>query len=289
MKDHLVRIVTRDGSLRAVAAVTTALVEETRRRQQTDPPATIALGRLATGAALLGSLLKGEQRLALQVEGNGPLGKLQAETDAVGHLRASVRCPVAGLPLREGRLDVAGAVGRAGFLHVVKDLGLGDPYRGMVQLQSSEIGEDLAWYLTASEQVPSTVALGVHLAEDASVSAAGGFLIQALPGADEAQIPLIEERVQALPPTTALLHEGLAPRQILERLFAGLPFTVVQEETPLVFRCNCSRRQVAGMLRALGREEVQALIERSEPTVVTCEFCKEAYGFDREELADLLA
>lgn len=287
MQDHLVRIVTRDGSLRAVAAASTALVEEARRRQGTDPTGTVALGRLATGAALLGSLLKGEQRLALTIEGNGPLRKLHAETDAAGHVRAAVKHPVAGLPLREGEFDVAGAVGRAGFLHVVKDLGLREPYRGSVQLYTSTIAQDLAYYLTASEQTPSSVALGVFVEPDGRVAAAGGFLIQAMPPRDEQLISLVEARVGGLPPTSVLLREGFTPLQILEQLFAGIPFDIVGH-SELVFRCNCSRRQVAGVLQALGRQELQGLTETGEASV-TCEFCKEVYRFSREELAGMLA
>ncbi|MDX9709201.1 MAG: Hsp33 family molecular chaperone HslO, partial [Trichloromonas sp.] len=163
MTDHLVRILSKDGSLRAVAAATTNLTESIRRRQGTDPTATVALGRLVAGAALMGALLKGDQRLALMIEGSGPLQRLHAETDAFGHVRGSIKNPIAGLPPKADRFDVAGAVGKAGFLHVVKDLGLKEPYRGMVQLYSSEIAEDLAYYLTTSEQVPSTVGLGVAL------------------------------------------------------------------------------------------------------------------------------
>jgi len=290
MKDHLIRILTADGSLRATAALTTCLVEETRRRQGTDPTATVALGRLATGAALMGSLLKGDQRLALTVEGNGPLQKLHAETDAAGHLRASVRNPVAGLPPREGRFDVAGAVGRAGFLHVAKDIGLKEPYRGVVQLHTSEIAEDLAWYLATSEQTPSSVALGVSLDADGSVAAAGGFLIQAMPGGDESPILLLEQRLTTLPPVSSLLRDQVSPALILEHIFSGIPYSV-REETELVFRCTCSRLQVRRVLLALGREELRQLADRRGGTTVTCEFCREIYEFAPEELrkfADLV-
>jgi molecular chaperone Hsp33 len=288
MKDHLVRILTADGFLRATAAITTLLVEETRQRQGTDPTATVAVGRLATGAALLGSLLKGEQRLALTIEGNGPLQKLHAETDASGHLRASVRIPVAGLPPREGRFDVAGAVGRAGFLHVVKDLGLKEPYRGVVQLYSSEIAEDIAYYLATSEQTPSSVALGVTLAPDGSVAAAGGFLVQAMPGGDDSLIPLLEQRLTTLPPVSTLLRDGVGPAAILDHLFAGIPYTR-QAETELVFHCGCSRQQVRRVLLALGKEELQELAVRPEARTVTCEFCKEPYVFAADELKKLAA
>jgi molecular chaperone Hsp33 len=287
MKDHLVRILTSDGSMRAVAAITTALVEETRRRQGTDPTATVALGRLLTGAALMGSLLKGEQRLALMIEGNGPLRKLHAETDARGHVRGSVKNPVSGLPLREGKFDVAGAIGRAGFLHVIKDLGLKEPYRGMVQLYRSTVAQDLAYYFTASEQIPSTVALGVYVEPDGSVSVAGGFMVHAMPGGDEALVPLLEKRLYDLPSTTTLLREGQGPLQILERLFSGVPFSV-RATTDLFFRCSCSRQQVRAMLLGLEEGERRELAEREEETVVTCEYCKESYHFSKAELAGLI-
>ncbi len=286
MSDHLVRLITRDGALRACAAETTRLAEECRRRQQTDPTATVALGRVATAAALMGGLLKGDQRLALIIEGNGPLQRLQAETDAFGRVRATVKVPVANLPPHEGRFDVAGAVGHAGFLHVVKDLGLKDPYRGMVQLATSEIGDDLAYYFATSEQIPSTVALGVELGREAEVAAAGGFLLQLLPGGDPALVDRLERRLAELPPTTTLLRQGLTPGAILERLFGDLPTTDLGR-TPLVFACTCGRAQVAGVLKLLDGAELDELLEDPGTVTVTCEFCKEAYHFERAELQAL--
>ena len=288
MSDHLVRLMTRDGTLRACAAETTQLAEECRRRQQTDPTATVALGRLATAAALMGGLLKGEQRLALIVEGNGPLQRLQAETDATGRVRATIKVPVANLPPREGRFDVAAAVGHAGFLHVVKDLGLKDPYCGMVQLATSEIGEDLAYYFAASEQIPSTVALGVELGANAEVAAAGGFLLQLLPGGDPALVDQLEQRLAELPPTTTLLRQGVAPAAILERLLDGIPLTRLGQ-IPLSFTCSCSYAQVSGVLKLLGRNELDHLLADPGEATVTCEFCKQAYHFDRAGLAALRA
>ncbi len=287
MKDHLVRIVSRDGSLRAVAATTADLANEICALQGTDPTASVALGRLTTGTALLGSLLKGEERLALMIEGNGPLQRLHAETDAFGHVRASIKVPVSGLSPREGRFDVAAAVGRAGFLHVVKDLGMKEPYRGMVQLYTSEIAEDLAYYLTTSEQVPSSVGLGIYIEPDGSISSAGGFLVQSLPGADDDTLKRLEERLLSLPPMTTLLRQGKAPVHILETLFADIPFTILAQ-TDLSFRCTCQRQQVTQVLKALGQEELKALIARDEPTTVTCEFCKQVYPFSKEELRGLL-
>lgn len=288
MKDHLVRVATQDGTLRATAAVTTELVDAICRRQGTDPTASVALGRLVTGTALMGSLLKGDQRLALMIEGNGPVKKLHAETDALGQVRGSVKEPISGIAPTETGFDVPAAIGRAGFLHVVKDLGLKEPYRGMVQLYSSEVAEDLAYYLTSSEQVPSTVALGVYLEKDGRISAAGGLLVQALPEGEEALIALLEERLVALPPITTLLRDGKGPRQIIEELFAGIPLGR-NEETPLVFRCTCSRSQVLAMLKTLGEEELKDMAAKDEQTSVVCEFCKERYSFSSDEIKALIA
>jgi len=283
MADHLVRLITADGALRAVAADTTQLAEECRRRQQTDPTATVALGRLATAAALMGGLLKGEQRLALIVEGSGPLKRLQAETDAFGRVRATVKEPLAALPPRDGRFDVAGAIGQAGFLHVVKDLGLKEPYRGMVQLVTSEIGEDLATYFATSEQIPSTVALGVELDHDFQVAAAGGFILQLLPDGDPALVEQLEARLAELPPTTTLLRHGVAPAAILERLLDGIGVTHLGQ-IPLTFSCTCGREQVAGVLKLIGPEELDELLADPGEATVICDFCKETYRFEREAL-----
>lgn len=286
MSDHLIRILTTDGTLRACAADTTQLVEEICRRQGTDLTASVALGRLTTGAALLGSLLKGDQRLALQIEGNGPLQRLQAETDAEGAIRASIRQPLSQLPPKNDRFDVAAAIGKAGFLRVSKDLRMGEPYHSLVQLVSSEVAEDLAWYLTTSEQVPSSVALGVLPNLDGGITAAGGFLIQAMPGADDSVLQQLEARLLTLPPTTALLREGLTPEQILARIFEGIPYTV-QSTLPLRFDCGCSRRQAFAILELLPADERQALKTEGKEISVTCEFCRESYSFTPEELPAL--
>ena len=288
MKDHLIRVLSADGSVRASIALTTLLVEETRARQRTDPLATIALGRLVTAAALCGSLLKGEQRLALVVEGNGPLKKLISETDASGHVRGSIKVPLTGYAEDWKKYTVADAVGRAGFLHVVKDLGLKEPYRGMVQLQSSEIGEDMAYYFTASEQTPSSVGLGVALGDGGKVKAAGGFLIQALPESDDAVLEKLEKRLKTLPPISSLFSKSAVPEGILETIFEDIPFTL-QSSIDLVFRCTCGRRQTRGILASLGKEELQRLVEEQNGAKVTCEFCKKEYSFGKTELLNLAA
>jgi molecular chaperone Hsp33 len=284
----MIRIMTLDGAVRVSVASTTVLVEEVRRRQQTDPTATVAVGRLTTAAALMGSFLKGEQKTGLTVEGNGPLQRIQAETDAHGRVRATLKVARADLPPRDGRFDVAGAVGRAGFLHVVKDLDLKDPYRGMVQLVSSEIAEDLAYYFSTSEQTPSSVALGVELGQQAEVTAAGGFLLQLMPDADDAAAEHLTARLADLPPTTTMLRQGLTPEAIAERLLEGFPYRILDSKT-LEFACNCSQRQILTLLLTLGADELDRLIEEDDGAAVTCEYCKEVYTVTADALSELRA
>jgi molecular chaperone Hsp33 len=284
----MIRVLTLDGAIRVSVAATTFLVEEVRRRQQTDPTATVAVGRLATAAALMGSLLKGEQRIGLTVEGNGPLQRIQAETDALGHVRATLKVAHAGLPPRDGRFDVAGAIGHAGFLHVIKDLDLKEPYRGMVQLVSSEIAEDLAYYFTTSEQTPSSVALGVELGQQAEVVAAGGFLLQLMPDADETVAERLSEHLANLPPTTRMLRQGLSPEAIAERLLESYPYRILGS-TELKFTCNCSQWQTLNLLRTLGADELDRLIEEDGGASVTCEYCKEVYTVTADALGELRA
>lgn len=288
MDDHLIRVVSPDGLFRGAAAVTTNLVRTICEKQQTDYTATVALGRLLTGGALLGCLLKGQQRLALSVEGNGPLKKLSVEADAQGNIRGMIRNPIADLPPLNDRFDVAGAVGKAGFLHVWKDLGLKNPYQSMVQLQTSEIAEDLAWYLTNSEQVPSSIGLGVELNRQGAVSVAGGFLVQSLPPGDAQQIEALSDRIKGLPPTTTMLKQGLTPREILVKIFANSDFHV-EHETPLQFFCPCSREQIEQMLIGLGVDELLALQQQDGPAEVVCEYCRTVYRFDTEQLDALIA
>lgn len=288
MSDQMIRAITLDGAIRVSVAATTSLVREVCLRQQTDPTASVAIGRLATAAALLGSLLKGQQRVGLTVEGNGPLQKLQAESNAYGQVRATLKVASAGLPPRDGRFDVAGAVGHAGFLHVVKDLNLKEPYRGMVRLVSSEIAEDLAYYFSTSEQTPSSVALGVELGQNAAVVAAGGFLLQLMPGADDNMADGLTERLANMAPITTMLSQGLSPEAIMACLLEDFPYQVLGS-TKLTFSCSCSQQQTLSLLRSLGAEELDRLIEEDSETSVTCEYCKEVYTVTGETLQKIRA
>ena len=287
MKDYLVRIVTKTENIRALACVTTGLVHEACRRHGTYPAASAALGRALTGGALLGALMKTGQRVGLRFEGSGPLRKIIVEADSNGAVRGCVGVPDVHMVTAEGKLDVGGALGRAGFLTVTKDLGLKEPYKGMVQLYTSEIAEDIAYYLTESEQIPSAVGLGVFVHPDNSVSASGGFLIQSLPPADERVIDMLMERIGRMPPVTQFLREGGTPETLLESLFADIPF-VTLEKRELAFLCTCTREKIEQVLISLGSRELSDIIGREGKTEVTCEFCREVYPFSREDLERLL-
>lgn len=287
MNDYLVRIITRSGTVRALACVTTELVNEACRRHGARPTASAALGRALTGGALFGALLKTGQRVALRFEGNGPLQKIIVEAESNGAVSGYVGVPEVDLPDRDGKLDVAGALGRAGFLTVIQDLGMKEPYKGVVQLQSSEIAEDLAYYLTSSEQIPSAVGLGVLVAPDGGIAAAGGFLIQALPGHDENEVDLLMERIGRLPRLSEQLAGGATPEDLLALIFADIPYDTL-EKRALAFHCSCSRERVERALIALGADDLRRLIDEQGEAAVACEFCRESYLFNREELEGVL-
>lgn len=287
--DYLIRILTKSGNVRALACDTTELVNEICQRHGTSVTASTALGRVVTGTALLGALLKPGQRVAVKFEGNGPLKKILAEATNEGAVRGYVGAPEVELPLKQGKIDVAGAIGHAGFLTVSKDLRLKEPYKGTVQLYTSEIAEDLAYYFTESEQIPSAVGLGVYVESDARISAAGGFLIQALPPAEEQgeMLDTLVKRIHAMPSVTELLREGATPEMLLERLFAEIPYDILETQ-PLTFACSCSKPRMEQALLSLGHQDLAALIQEREEVEVACEFCRERYLFRRAELEQLL-
>jgi len=286
MPDHLVRAIAAGGNVLGFAAVTTDTVEEARRRHRTAPTATAALGRTLAATVMLGAGLKDGQRLTVRVLGDGPLGGIVSEGNGRGEVRGYVQNPQVDLPLTPRRkLNVGAAVGR-GTLHVTKDVGLRYPYHGSVPLVSGEIGEDVAHYLVVSEQVPAVVALGVLVAPDQSVEAAGGFILQVLPGAP-AQIPrYLEERVSHLPGVTHLVRRGGSAAELLSEALGDLDSRLL-EEVPVAFRCGCSRQRVEGVLVAMGREEVSRLVEEEGQAEVICRFCGDRYVLDAADVERL--
>ncbi|NEN85421.1 Hsp33 family molecular chaperone HslO [Paenibacillus elgii] len=287
MQDYLIRATAYEGKVRAFAVRTTGIVEELRRRHQTTPTATAALGRTATAALMMGIMLKGEEKLTVQVKGGGPIGQIVADSNAHGEVRGYVDNPSVDLPLNQiGKLDVAGAVGTDGFLYVIKDLGLKEPYRGSIPIVSGELGEDFTYYFAKSEQTPSAVALGVLVDVDYTVKAAGGFIIQLLPGLTDDEISQIEKELAALPSITSLLDRGDRLEDILATLLPGAE--VLERRDDIRFKCKCSRERVEQTLISLGRDELQEILEEDGKAEIVCHFCNEAYRFSREDLEAIL-
>ena len=283
MSDILNRAITESGNVFGIACDTTNLVNEACKRHDLGPTAAAALGRALTGAILLAGLLKDDQNIQLIFEGNGPLGKVIAEAGHTGWSRGYVASPRADVPLKNGLIDVAGGIGKAGFLRVAKDIGLKEKYTGLVQLFTSEIGEDIAYYLTESEQTPSAISLGVHLQPNGVVAAAGGFLIQSLPPADEKTIRELEANIQHHESVTSLLSSGTTPAEILKQLFETIPHRHTGS-TSLSFGCSCSKERMAKVLKTLSKEDIQYLLEKENGINVKCDFCSDSYFFTKEVL-----
>lgn len=287
MSDYLIKATTYEGMVRAYAATTTETVAEAQRRQDTWATASAALGRTITITALMGAMFKGENSLTAKIEGTGPLGAIVADGNAKGEVRGYVSNPHVDFELNEqGKLDVARAVGTEGNLSVVKDLGLKDYFTGQVPIISGEISEDFTYYFANSEQIPSAVGAGVLVNPDHSILAAGGFIIQVMPGADEEIITRLEEQIQAFPAISTLIKEGNSPEQILQRLF-GNEEVKIHEQLPIVFRCKCSKERLEQAIMGLGNEEIQAMIDEDHGAEATCHFCNETYHFTEDELKKL--
>lgn len=283
--DQSVRGSAWDGQLRVFAVRSTGLVAELQRRHGAYPTAAAALGRAATAGAMMGAMQEG--RVTIQIKGDGPLGEIVIDADDEGHVRGYVTHPEVHLPLRpDGKLDVAGAVGRKGFLYVIRDYGLKEPYKGSVPLVSGELGEDFAYYFTVSEQIPSAVGLGVLIGKDGLVEHAGGFILQAMPGADEKRLEELERTMAEMPQVTAQLSEGISPEELLRRL-VGNDLHVHPAPRP-VFRCRCSRERVERTLMALGADELASILKEDGRAETHCAFCNETYAFDRADLESLL-
>ena len=286
--DEIVRMMTRDGTVKAMAITGRDLTERARQIHKTLPVATAALGRTLMACSMMGDMLKGEDdSLTLRINGGGPLGTITAVSDSSGNVRGYVQNGQVDLP-RKGpaKLDVGAAVGRDGYLTVIRDLGLKEPYVGSVALVSGEIAEDLTSYFVESEQIPTACALGVLVDRDQSVLCAGGYILQLLPGADGAVIDRLEEAVGKLGPVTEVLRGGADARALLERLLDGMELELL-ERSPVTYRCYCSRERVERAIVSMGAKEIQDMIDAQGEAEVTCQFCDQVYRFSREELEAL--
>ena len=287
MKDYIVRATAANAQIRAFACTSRETVEAARVHHDTTPVATAALGRLLIGGAMMGAMLKGEKDvLTLQVHASGPLQGMTVTADAFGHVKGYVNNPYVDLPLNaKGKLDVAGAVG-VGFMNVIKDLGLKEPYVGQTVLQTSEIAEDLTFYFATSEQVPSSVGLGVLVGKDYHVAQAGGFIIQLMPFAEDKVIDKLEENLRDVDSVTKLLAEGLTPEQLLERVLTGFDVEFT-DKIPMSFYCDCSKSRVEKVLISVGKKDLQEMIADGKPIEVNCHFCNTNYTFEVDELKEI--
>jgi molecular chaperone Hsp33 len=289
--DYMVRATALDGRVRAFALHATGVAAELQRRHGTWPAVSAALGRTAMGALLLAaaSLKEEDQSLSVEVKGGGPAGRLLVTANGRGEVRGLVANPRAHAESVNGKLNVAGVVGSDGYLSVTRDLGMRDTYSGTVELQSGEIGNDLAYYLAKSEQTASGVAVGVFVRPDGSVEAAGGYLVQLLPGLQDDEIAEIETRLADLPHPTRLIQEGTPPEGVLERVFpTGWELL---DRYPVAFRCPCSRERFEAAIVSLGEAEIRRIIaeEENEATEVVCHFCNQAYHYTAADMAAVLA
>ncbi|MBQ9459005.1 MAG: Hsp33 family molecular chaperone HslO [Oscillospiraceae bacterium] len=290
MNDCIVRAMTTDGFVKATAICSRALTERARGIHHLSPVATAALGRALAGASMMGSALKGRgESLTLQIKGGGPLGTLLAVSDAEGNVRGYVGDASVELPLREdGKLDVGGAVGRTGTLTVIKDLGLKEPYVGTIDLLGGEIAEDIAAYFVESEQIPSACGLGVLVDRDRSVLAAGGYLIQLLPGASEDTIAKIEGGIYAAPSVTQILKDDPDPAHLLQTVLSDFELEIL-ETSGVEYRCYCSRERTERALLSLGSAELEDMLREQGGAKLTCQFCDRVHVFTGDELREMIA
>ena len=287
MSDYLVRAAAADAQVRAFAVTARDTVETARKAHDTSPVMTAALGRLLCAGAMMGSMMKGDADiLTLQIRGDGPAGGLTVTADSKGRVKGYAVHPQVILPANsQGKLDVGGAIG-AGTLQVIRDLGLKEPYVGQTDLQTGEIAEDLTWYFAASEQVPSSVGLGVLMEKNNTVKQAGGFIVQLMPFAEETVIEKLEANLSRVHSVTKLLEDGNSPEQILGILLEGMDMEILSA-MPVEFSCNCSRERVAKALYSIGKKEMDEMIADGEPIEVKCHFCNKAYPFSVEDLKQI--
>lgn len=288
MSDYIVRATAANAQIRAFAATTKETVETARTAHDTSPVMTAALGRLLTAGSMMGSMLKSEKDLVtLQIKGDGPAKGLTVTADANANVKGYAIEPQVMLPPNAmHKLDVGGAIGQ-GFLSVIKDMGLKDPYVGQTQLQTGEIAEDLTYYFATSEQVPSAVGLGVLMEKDNTVKQAGGFIIQLMPFAEEEVIEKLEKNLANVSSVTRLLDEGNTPEQILELLLGDLGLEI-NDTIPTGFHCNCDKERVEKAIISIGKQEIADMIAEGKPIEVKCQFCNKAYHFDMEDLKRII-
>ncbi|MHB8062153.1 MAG: Hsp33 family molecular chaperone HslO [Ruminiclostridium sp.] len=287
MEDYIVRATAAQGTVRAFATITTELVDKASKMHGLSPIATAALGRTLTAAGMMSRMLKGEKdNLTIQIKGDGPLGGIVVASDSSANVRGYVNNPIVDLPLNHhGKLDIRTAVGY-GYINVIKDMGLKEPYIGFSDLVSGEIADDLTYYFAMSEQVPSTVALGV-LVDANGVRSAGGFIIQLMPGADEETIEKLEKRLIGFPPISKLLEQGTSPEQVLEMLLDDMEPKIV-EKVPCNFQCTCSRNRMERNLISIGRNDLLEILEDGQGAELQCHFCNTKYNFTHQDMESLI-
>ena len=288
MKDYIVRATAANNQIRAFAATTKETVEAARQAHNTSPVATAALGRLLTGGAMMGSMMKNDSdMLTIQIKGDGPIGGLTVTADSKGNVKGYVKHPEVMLPPNaQGKLDVAGALG-IGLISVIKDMGLKEPYVGQTILQTSEIAEDLTYYFATSEQVPSSVGLGVLMEHDNTVKQAGGFIVQLMPFVDDDVVDRLEANINKISSVTSMLDRGMTPEEILEEVLDGFEVEV-KDTMPAQFYCNCTKERVEKAIISIGKKDIQEMIEDGKPIEVNCHFCGKSYEFSVEELKTLI-
>ena len=287
MKDYIVRAAAANTQIRAFAAVTTELVEEARQRHGTSPVATAALGRLLTGGVMMGSMMKNEEdMLTIQIKCSGQIGGLTVTADSRGHVKGYVYNPDVMLPPKNGKLDVGGALGQ-GVLTVIKDMGLKEPYSGQTILQTGEIAEDLTYYFATSEQVPSSVGLGVLMEKDNTVRCAGGFIVQVMPFIEDKVLEKLEQNIRKIQAVTSMLDNGHTPEEMLGQVLEGLDLEIT-DTLPAEFYCNCSKERIEKAIISVGRREIQSMIDDGREIEVKCHFCNTAYKYSVDELKELL-
>lgn len=285
----IVRTISRDGGVFCCAIDSTSAVSKMEQIHKTSATVTAAEGRMLTAASIMGTLLKSSKdSITLRTEGKGPVGTLIAVSDGSGNVKGYMTNPVVELPLNKlGKLDVAGAVGTDGCLYVIRDMGMKEPYIGQVPLISGEIAEDITNYYATSEQIPTVCGLGVLVNPDLSVRAAGGFLVQLLPGATDEMIDKLEENINRLPPVSKMIETGMTPEQIAMEVLAGFEPEVL-DSYHMDYVCDCTRERVERAIISLGKEEIQSMIDEEEQIEVGCQFCEKKYTFTRKDLKELL-